>query len=225
MTPNRRRRFVISKLQKRLIYTNFAYGLALVGVLAAVVFVPLVLQMNDDSLAPRQRERVAVQLLALHRHLWPGVAVVGMLFVAHSVRVTHRLLGPLYRFTQTMRQMARGDLSMRVRIRRHDFLHEEARVFNEMLEALRERVEGIDHEADRLGDELRRARASGRPTAAEPDLARLGEGLETLRAAIRRLHTGREQGGPPAMPAPALPKGPAEKRAPSIESAGREAGA
>jgi len=61
----------------------------------------------------------------------------------HSFRVFHRLVGPLYRITLAFRQIRKGDLSFRVKLRKKDYLHDEEKAFNEMLENLAEKISGI----------------------------------------------------------------------------------
>jgi hypothetical protein len=53
-----------------------------------------------------------------------------------AVHFTHRLVGPLVRFRSVFRAVANGEQVRRIKLRQHDFLHEMAGEFNEVLEAV-----------------------------------------------------------------------------------------
>jgi hypothetical protein len=67
------------------------------------------------------------------------MVLLGAICVYDAVRWTHRLVGPLYRFRQTMKAVAAGEDVDFIRLRKGDYLLEMRDDFNEMLQALHER--------------------------------------------------------------------------------------
>jgi hypothetical protein len=131
----KRRQLIVSGVQYRLMVGNFLYLVAVVLIFVATIFVPL--------LSSTGGKEAAQQMLALHGQLWIGVPVILLLCLAHSLVVSHRIAGPLYRLSQILRALAGGDLTPSVRIRRGDYLWDEARVLDEMVGALARKVGAI----------------------------------------------------------------------------------
>lgn len=67
------------------------------------------------------------------------VVCLGFLFTYDAVRDAHRIVGPLYRFRQTIKAVTAGDPVELVRLRKNDMLMEMQDEFNEMLHALEQR--------------------------------------------------------------------------------------
>jgi len=65
--------------------------------------------------------------------LWPAVLVVFIILSIHSILVSHRIAGPLYRFRQTFQQIIAGDISKMARIRKGDLLANEQEKIAEMM--------------------------------------------------------------------------------------------
>jgi len=71
--------------------------------------------------------------------LFLSVLVLGILFIFDAVKLTHRIVGPLYRFRKTIQALAAGEEVDPVSLRKDDFLQEMKEDFNEMLRALEQR--------------------------------------------------------------------------------------
>jgi hypothetical protein len=70
MGTARGRRYIIDKkLQYRPLGYNAAYFFIAVTVLALALFIPLIFEISDPSLSPRQQTEVAGKLLRLHSNL------------------------------------------------------------------------------------------------------------------------------------------------------------
>jgi methyl-accepting chemotaxis protein len=78
------------------------------------------------------------------------VCVLGI----HSVRIFHRLIGPLYRFRWAFSRVGNGDLSFRVKIRKSDYLHREEEALNQMIKGLSERCESLQQAGLRAQESL-----------------------------------------------------------------------
>jgi hypothetical protein len=60
-------------------------------------------------------------------------------FIYDAVHLTHRVVGPLYRFRQVIRAVTAGEEVALIQLRKRDYLGEMRDEFNEMLKALEQR--------------------------------------------------------------------------------------
>ena len=90
-----------------------------------------------------ERARAANQLLVLAQTIWLALAVLIPTAAVFSIYLTHRLAGPLFRIEQTARELIRGNLALRIRLRKGDELHELAGLLNEVLDTLEQSFQGI----------------------------------------------------------------------------------
>jgi hypothetical protein len=67
------------------------------------------------------------------------VLVLGYLFILDSIKMTHRLVGPLYRFRKTIQAITAGEGPELVQLRNGDYLQEMKDELNAMLNALEQR--------------------------------------------------------------------------------------
>ena len=182
----RRTRILISTLQYRLLLVNLAYFGVIVLALVGLLLLPPLLRLRTAPLdASAENLAAANEFLVLHARLWPALLIVLALLALHSVIVSHRIAGPLYRFRRVFEAVAAGDLSVRARLRKHDYLMPEADALNEMLEALAARVAGLEEEARAVREalaDLERARNGGSADGLDGrirDLGRLVNRLQT----------------------------------------------
>jgi methyl-accepting chemotaxis protein len=82
--------------------------------------------------------------------------IILLALCVHSVFVAHKIAGPLYRFRATFKQVAEGDLSKVVRIRRGDFLLNEHAKIEEMIEALRSKLTNIRNQQEEIEQVINR---------------------------------------------------------------------
>ena len=143
--------------QYRFLAMVLIYNLIIVALLVAFLFIPDIVQLQDESLTIGVRAVAADKILIMHSRIWPAVLALICVFGLHSFRVFHRFIGPLYRFTMAYEQVQKGDLNFRVRLRKSDYLHEEARAFNEMIATMSEKIRGVQkssHDALKTLQEL-----------------------------------------------------------------------
>ncbi|MFQ6096090.1 MAG: HAMP domain-containing protein [Armatimonadota bacterium] len=115
------------------------------------------------------------------------VTVVIVLVATYfNIRATHRVAGPMFRFKESTKTVASGDLTQLVRIRRTDELQDYAELFNGMTAALRERLSAAKDRADELEDALAYAGRLAQACTTEPELR---EEIERAARASRRLAT------------------------------------
>lgn len=103
------------------------------------------------------------------------VLVVGVWY--GSLRASHKVAGPVYKFTQQLKLVGSGQLWARIHLRKGDAFQEEAAAINASLDQLQARVEAVQNAADALT----RAQAGGGDIAVP--LAALGTELAALRTA------------------------------------------
>jgi nitrate/nitrite-specific signal transduction histidine kinase len=130
-------------LQYKVLAVILIYSLIIVLFLAVCLFIPDILTMNNQDLSLEIRAAAADRLLTLHSRVWPAIVAMVCVLGIHSVRIFHRLIGPLYRFRWAFSKIENGDLSFRVQIRKSDYLHREEEALNQMIAGLSERCESL----------------------------------------------------------------------------------
>lgn len=146
-TYRRRRYLVDARFQLRYVAAAFV-AVLIVAVLieAALVYSGLVPPIEGEYSLLLSLKWSAVGFLLT-------VAIV-MGATCFNIRATHRVAGPMYRFKESTKTVANGDLTHLVRIRRTDELQDYAELFNGMTAALRERLAEAKQRADELEDAL-----------------------------------------------------------------------
>ena len=157
MTARTRRQkysIVDRSLQYRVLAIVVSYSLVIVLFLAICLFVPDILSMSNEQLSWEIRAAAADRLLTLHSRVWPAIIAMVCVLGIHSVRIFHRLIGPLYRFRWAFAEIAKGALNFRVQIRKNDYLHRENDSLNEMIDALAGQCEFMQQAGSRALDSL-----------------------------------------------------------------------
>jgi methyl-accepting chemotaxis protein len=153
----RRRQLVVEGFQTRFIATQLAWLVFFLFAFAIVLLAPqvYVLLSNDKE----RRLEAAVVFLSLHQQLWPALAVFLAIATAVTIRQSHRIAGPLYRFRRVCEEVAAGRLFVSARIRRGDYLTREAEAFEAMLVALRTRIATAQASLEQADEHLRTMKA------------------------------------------------------------------
>ncbi|MBU9889599.1 MAG: hypothetical protein KTQ49_07000 [Candidatus Omnitrophica bacterium] len=89
---------------------------------------------QTEKLSQRQREVFKGILNETNRSLLWKFAMLLLLIAWGTIFISHRIAGPLYRFSKALDAVERGDYRARVRLRKGDEGHPVAREFNEALE-------------------------------------------------------------------------------------------
>ena len=156
ITKTRRQQYSIvdRSLQYRVLAIIVTYSLVIVLFLAICLFVPDILAMSKEDLSWEIRAAAAEKILTLHSRVWPAIIAMVCVLGIHSVRIFHRLIGPLYRFRWAFAEIAKGVLNFRVQIRKSDYLHRENESLNEMIHALAGHCESMQQAGSRALDSL-----------------------------------------------------------------------
>lgn len=188
MTRNVKRypyRVVNRSHQYRFLATILIYNLIIVGFLAIFLFVPDIIKMQDQNLSIEVRAIAADKILTLHSRLWPVVIALICVIGLHSFRLFHRFVGPLYRFTMAFKEVRDGNLYFRVKLREKDHLHEEAAIFNEMLDVISEKFGNIQAMGQDTLQLLNKLELDARDRQIESDM----EHITSLRQRLDELVT------------------------------------
>ena len=178
---NRRKRYVIDRrLQYKLLAYNAIYLLVVILAVVAGLYLPLVLQVSNPDLSLAQQGEAVNRILYLQSRLSPILLIVFLILIVHSVVVSHKIAGPLYRFKATFNQVAQGDLSKVTTIRKGDFLLNEQAKIEEMIEALRSRLRNVKNEHGAMERSLQ--------SLAEYPLAGSNDGLAAMISQLKECN-------------------------------------
>ena len=203
MTVRTRRQkysIVDRSLQYRVLAIIISYSLVIVLFLAICLFVPDILSMSNEQLSWEIRAAAADRLLTLHSRVWPAIIAMVCVLGIHSVRIFHRLIGPLYRFRWAFAEIAKGALNFRVHIRKNDYLHRENDSLNEMIAALAGQCESMQQAGSSALDSLTALehgpdKDSGRDNPDQQLLRQHRQHLEDLLDQVKYFRVGAEENG------------------------------
>ncbi|MBP2681551.1 MAG: exported protein of unknown function, MCP-like [Candidatus Krumholzibacteriota bacterium] len=205
-----RRKFIVDNLQYRLLLTSLFYVLAVVLVFAGVLFLPLMLRLDQPGNGSPAANEAARQFLTLHNRVWPPVLALLAMLVIHNIIFSHRIAGPLYRIRSELKKIGDGNLFVHVRLRKNDYLDKEASSVNEMVDALRTKIRSIElnqKKASAVLVELQRALLRGSADEMDGQISELGTILERLRDSVDQFQVPRDTArAPEAAPVGATPK-------------------
>jgi methyl-accepting chemotaxis protein len=181
----RRRKFLVDKrLQIRFIAVSLGYVAFYIFVTIAAAFIPLAFTLRTARFDSHTAYLTANNLIYLHQHIWPIALIVIILVSLHSLWLSHKVAGPLFRFRQIFRALAAGKLPDQQRLRKRDYLQPEMKLINEMLHSLQSRMENFQEAqkaiANSISGVVRRSRivSDSELTSLVEDLEKKGKELE-----------------------------------------------
>ena len=128
--------YLINKdLQLRLVRNNLFYLLLCVIATVSILLYPLIHEMMFVPDLEIQY-RAAQTFLLLVKWLVPAIMMVLILFMGHTIIITHRICGPLVNFMHAFDRVAQGDLTVKVYIRKGDYLKSECNRINLMIDGI-----------------------------------------------------------------------------------------
>lgn len=185
----KRRRILIDRFQYRLLFINLLYSLTILLIFAATLFLPLILQLESGTLSMIEQGDVASQFLSLHARVWPPLFVAFVLLAIHSILISHRIAGPLYRFRSIFQAVAGGDLSVRADLRKRDYLGKESDVLNAMIASLRTKIQRIEEPYEELCAVVRTLESAIERGSVQD----MNQQIESLRVQMERLQASMDQ--------------------------------
>jgi methyl-accepting chemotaxis protein len=137
MRKNKRSKFVIyKKIQYKYAVLTIALLVLYTVLLLTAIFAPSIAIFMSEDISIVARAEAANAFLLLNRYMWPGIAAIILLFGVFSLFVTHKIAGPLFVMERMINQIASGQLSARIRLRKGDDLTEFEQLMNGMAENL-----------------------------------------------------------------------------------------
>jgi methyl-accepting chemotaxis protein len=149
---NRRRLknfFIIKDLQFKFIAINFIHMLLLVLITVVSLLAPIYFVLAQGA-SFEDQYRAAKFFIVITEQLPMALGLVLVLFGAHQLIMTHQFCGPIVNFSNTFKKIAGGDLTRKVRLRKHDFLQEEGTCINDMIDGLSQLIGSISREHEGL---------------------------------------------------------------------------
>lgn len=177
--PWRRKQLIINNFQYRLMIFHLAQFAAVVLFVMGAIYAPLMLKLDRSSLSELQKLEVSNQLIGVNSMLLPTLWIVFGLIIIHSVIVSHRIAGPIYRIRNILKAITGGDLTQRLTLRKHDYLMGDAEVVNDMIESLSGKIREMENRHRRMDATLTSVMTSAAGVTGEA-----GAKLEELRAEI-----------------------------------------
>ena len=189
----KRRKYLIDNRQYRFIVGGLVYFGAVIFVFAGVVFGPVIIQLQSGSTSSPEVQQAGREFLILHTRLWAPLFFLLVLLMWHSMRASHRIVGPLYRIRSVLKAVAEGKLTERVNLRKRDYLIKEADSVNAMVDSLKEKLDVLRREhrgANEALDNLRRATHEGSMEEMHTRMNELTSHLDVLKARLNDFDTG-----------------------------------
>ena len=144
------RNFLIRKeIQLRLVTYNMIFLLFVIGVVMAIILVPLYASFQNPENLWSQHFSAKFFIVTIDRLAIAFVGIFAVTFIFQIV-ISHRIVGPLINFSKTFQKITQGDLTRKIWLRRKDFLHKEASQVNEMADALTKLIANIKEDNDLL---------------------------------------------------------------------------
>ncbi len=139
---NRKRYFIDKQLQTKYIILTIMMLILYTLLFVVILLFPYIVALSFDYPLAEQTE-AAKTLLILHGSIWPALGVVILIMSAVSILITHKIAGPVYRFKQTLAQIANGNLDVSIKLREKDDLKDLAEDLNMVISELRGAVKNL----------------------------------------------------------------------------------
>jgi len=137
----KRRKFLVHRrLQLRLMIISFSYLILFWAVMGMYLFIPLMVGLDKSEIGSGKALVVANRILYLHEKFWPALLLSLFAMGCHSLFISHKIAGPLYRFNLIFAAIKKGIVPIPIRLRKGDYLYDVMENINEMLERLRDKL-------------------------------------------------------------------------------------
>ena len=133
------RRTIFIKKNLQLRYMVLMVTCVLCGL--AIMTLELMATLNDLFDAyPVLMQPIYDEFVPIISDFFYKIAIYVLLVIVISAIVSHKMAGPVYRFEQTCKAIAKGDFSQRVHLRKGDRLQELQTEFNKMMDVVENRI-------------------------------------------------------------------------------------
>ncbi len=184
----RRRKVIVDKLQYRLIIAGILYFATVVLIFAGAVFIPVMLHIDKGGISSIEVQKAARQFLVLQERVWPPLLLAFVLLIVHSVVVSHRISGPLYRIRTVLKSVGEGDLSRRITLRSNDYMEKEAHTLNDMIGSLSGKIHRLENHTKEASANLAALRRTAQTGSNEEITRRINELATDIDELVRCLN-------------------------------------
>ena len=135
--------------QLRFIVPNLFWMILIIIATMGVVLSPLMIDMflSDDI---EIQYHAAITFLSFIKRLVPTIIAMFVLIFVHQVIITHRICGPLVNFSNTFKKLAEGDFTRKVTIRTDDYMKNDCKNINQMIDGLSDKLTKVGVSNDKL---------------------------------------------------------------------------
>ena len=135
-SQNRRRKYFIdSRLQGKLV----GLAVALILIIAAAGIVPMLLTSPETEISLTPEEQITRDFSNVILVLLIIVIIAVFMTIMYGIRISHRIVGPIYAFNRHMNWIRDGLYVRELKLRKKDEFKNLAQIFNSMQAALRRR--------------------------------------------------------------------------------------
>src|SRR3989304_6991820 len=142
----RKKKFISREIQGRFLLTVIPYLLIYTAVLLLVFLAPSAMALVSD-VSLEEQERAAQAFLMLHKSLWPAIFFSLAFIALHSILLSHKIAGPIYRFETRVQELAQGDVFREVQLREGDYFPGLMKTINLMTTTLKEELKLLKEES------------------------------------------------------------------------------
>jgi nitrate/nitrite-specific signal transduction histidine kinase len=180
---------IAGDIQLKVVITNFLYLCLISLVLVLAVLSPYFYDIfNDDELWVQYLS--AKTFLVLLDRLVIALPLIFLISFFHFIVLTHRFCGPMINIKKTLQEVARGNFTRKVFLRKKDFLKEEAATLNHMIDQLSGYFEDIREDNDNLLAMLEEKRdVGGRDANNDQILKQIKENARHTRNLLDKVKT------------------------------------
>lgn len=150
MLERRKKKLIDRNVQVKVAFIVLSYVLVYLLLFALFIFVPLAYQIQTEVVFSSKLQEGANAFITLHKHFWPAALMVLLIISFHSIRISHRIAGPVFRFKETMKMIQKKDLSVDTFIRKGDFFADLMEEINRAIKSLREGIEDIREKDEKV---------------------------------------------------------------------------
>jgi hypothetical protein len=119
---------------------SLSYVILFCAVMGAYLFIPLIAELDRSEIGSGRALVASIRILYLHEKFWPGLLLSFFVIGCHSIFISHKIAGPLYRFNLIFKAIKEGNVPTPTRLRKGDYLYSEMENINQMLEGLRDNL-------------------------------------------------------------------------------------
>lgn len=142
---DKRKKYIVDKLgQSRYAIAVVVYLIIYTIILTFLIYLPTLWVLGSKNYPIQEQMHAASEFLFLEKQYLPALFLIMFILSLHSVITTHRFFGPIYRFKDIAKKVVSGDFSARVKLRKNDYLKDFEQEFNQMLDFIDNRRNGIN---------------------------------------------------------------------------------